>query len=140
MCIRDSSGTAQNAIGPNTGGGIGFGHNSPGDADLDYFSSLNDGALSEDACVVELDVFVATDELRFDYIFGSEEYPEFVGSTFNDIFALLVQGPGIVGDPNIDNQQNVAIIPGTNTFVEINSLNSAQNLSLIHISEPTRPY
>ena len=122
-----TTGLATNAIGPNDATNTATLHDAPGDSDLDYFSSLNNGLTSEDACVVELDVFVATDELRFEYIFGSEEYPEFVNSNFNDIFALLVQGPGIVGDPNIDNQQNVAIIPGTNTFVEINSLNSEQN-------------
>lgn len=121
-----TSGEAINAIGPNDLGGASTLHDAPGDSDLDYFSSLNGGDLSEDACVVELDVFVATDELRFEYIFGSEEYPEFVDD-FNDIFALLVKGPGIVGDPMIDNQQNVAIIPGTNTFVEINSVNAEDN-------------
>ncbi len=122
-----TTGSATNAIGPNDDTGIATQHAAPGDSDLDYFSLLNNGQLSEDACVVELDVFVATDELRFEYIFGSEEYPEFVGDAFNDIFALLVKGPGISGDANIDNQQNVAIIPGTNTFVEINSLNAEQN-------------
>ena len=122
-----TTGGASDAAGPNDVPNTGTRNDAPGDADLDYFSSLNDGELSEDACVVELDVFVATDELRFEYIFGSEEYPEFVGGTFNDIFALLVKGPGIVGDPNVDDQQNVAIIPNTNTFVEINSVNSVQN-------------
>ncbi len=122
-----TSGLAANAVGPNNVGGISEEHMTPGDADLDYFSSLTDGEISNDACVVELDVFVATDELRFEYIFGSEEYPEWVGSSFNDIFALLVKGPGITGDPNVDNQQNVAIIPGTNTFLEINNVNGEQN-------------
>ncbi|MEM8908614.1 MAG: choice-of-anchor L domain-containing protein, partial [Bacteroidota bacterium] len=97
-----------------------------GDADLDYLSSLGDSSLSNDACVVELDVFVATNQLNFEYIFGSEEYPNFVGS-FNDIFAFLVSGDNITGDPNIDNQLNIATIPGTNTPVEINSVNSALN-------------
>jgi len=124
-----SSGLATNAVGPNNQGAIGFTHGSPGDSDLDFFSSLNNGNLSQDACVIELDVFAATDELRFEYIFGSEEYPEFVFNPggFNDIFALLVKGPGIIGDPAIDNQQNVAVIPGTNEFVEINTVNPELN-------------
>ncbi len=122
-----TSGGALNAVGPNDNAASAVQNGAPGDSDLDYFSDLNGGQTSQDACVVELDVFVATDELRFEYIFGSEEYPEFVGGNFNDIFALLVKGPGIVGDPNVDNQQNVAIIPGTNTFVEINSVNPNQN-------------
>ena len=123
-----SSGLVADAVGPATNfASTGFG--APGDSDLDYFSSLNDGEESNDACVVSLDVFAATNELRFEYIFGSEEYPfyAFNPNGFNDIFALLVKGPGIIGDPNIDNQQNVAVVPGTNTFVEINTINPAIN-------------
>jgi len=124
-----TTGFATNAVGPNQQAGTSQPHNSPGDADLDYFSFLNGGESSLDACVVELNVFVATNELRFEYIFGSEEYPEFVNSGLgvNDIFALLVKGPGIVGIPDIDNQENVAVIPGTNTFIEIDNVNSGSN-------------
>ncbi|TAK46378.1 MAG: hypothetical protein EPO28_02555, partial [Saprospiraceae bacterium] len=74
------------------------GNGTPGDADLDYLSSISgNGTLSHDACVVELEVFAATDEITFEYIFGSEEYPEFVNTSFNDIFAFLASGPGITG-------------------------------------------
>lgn len=101
---------------------------SPGDSDLDYFSNQSGGATSQDACIVEMDVFAATDELTFEYIFGSEEYPNFVNSTFNDIFAFLISGPGIVGDVNIGNQENIATLPdGNNTLVEINSVNFENN-------------
>lgn len=101
---------------------------SPGDSDLDYFSNQSGGAASQDACVVEMDVFAATDELTFEYVFGSEEYPNFVNSTFNDIFAFLISGPGINGDVNIANQLNIATLPdGNNTLVEINSVNFENN-------------
>ncbi len=97
-----------------------------GDLELDYLSGV--GNPSFNACVIELDVFVATDELTFEYVFGSEEYPEFVNSNFNDIFAFLVSGPGIMGDPNIANQLNIATLPdGNNTPITINSVNSSQN-------------
>ena len=122
-----TSGSTNNAIGPNTGGGTTTIAGTPGDADLDYLSSLGGGQLSNDACIVELDVFVATDELTFEYVFGSEEYPEYANSNFNDIFALLISGPGITGDPNMNNQENLAIVPGTTTPVEINSLNHSVN-------------
>lgn len=99
----------------------------PGDADLDYLSTISGNtSVSNDACIVEMDVFASTDEITFEYIFGSEEYPDFVGSGFNDIFAFLVSGPGIVGDPNIGNQQNVATLPD-GTFIEINSVNHSTN-------------
>jgi gliding motility-associated-like protein len=99
----------------------------PGDSDLDYLSTINgNNSTSNDACIVEMDVFASTDEITFEYIFGSEEYPEWVGTTFNDIFAFLVSGPGIVGDPMIANQENVATLPD-GTFIQINSVNDALN-------------
>ncbi|MCB0652873.1 MAG: choice-of-anchor L domain-containing protein [Saprospiraceae bacterium] len=126
-----TSGDLNWAVGPNDdGGGGNFNSNNgfPGDADLDYLSiTFGDGDLSNNACIIEMDVFVATDELVFEYVFGSEEYPEFVNQ-FNDIFAFLISGPGIAGDPNINNQQNIAVLPdGNNTFVEINSVNNLVN-------------
>ena len=134
-----TSGNIDWAPGPNDdpgGGQIDGDNQASGDADLDSLSiHYGDQALSNDACVIEMDVFVATDELRFKYIFGSEEYPEFTnpfndpdGSQFNDIFAFLISGPGVVGDPVIGGQRNMAVLPdGNNTFVEINSVNNAVN-------------
>ena len=123
-----TTGSIVNAVGPNTSNSTTTSWLGDGDDDLDYLSNVfGDGTESNDACIVELDVFVATDQLTFEYVFGSEEYPEFVNSTFNDIFAFLISGPGIPGDVNIANQENIAIIPGTNTPVQINSLNNLQN-------------
>lgn len=116
------------APGPNTVVDAGFEHSAPGDADLDYLSEIQgEGSLSGDACIVELDVFAATNELTFEYIFASEEYPEFVNTEFNDIFAFFISGPGIEGDPNIGNQKNIAVLPGTNTPVQINSVSQLEN-------------
>lgn len=119
------------AIGPNNNGGGGnanANNNAPGDPDLDYLSiTFGDGSLSRDACIIELDVTAFTNEITFEYIFGSEEYPEFVND-FNDIFAFLISGPGITGDPNIGNQLNIAVLPdGSNTIVEINNVNHLLN-------------
>jgi gliding motility-associated-like protein len=98
-----------------------------GDDDLDYLSAVNgNSSPSLDACVVEMDVFAATDEITFEYVFGSEEYPEYVNTNYNDIFAFLVSGPGIAGDPNIGNQENIATLPD-GTFIQINSLNDGAN-------------
>lgn len=99
----------------------------PGDADLNFLST---GSATQDACVVIFDVFVATNELSFEYVFGSEEYPSFVNSSFNDIFAFLVSGPGIVGNPGIGGQFNMATLPAPappGTLVEINSVNFNEN-------------
>ncbi len=100
-----------------------------GDPDLDTLSILDGNALeSQDACIIELDVFVNTNELTFEYIFGSEEYPEYVGTQFNDIFALLISGPGIPGVPELNGQENIAVLPPPNSApVQINSVNNLQN-------------
>ncbi|MCS7035891.1 MAG: choice-of-anchor L domain-containing protein [Saprospiraceae bacterium] len=114
--------------GPNDDSGATFPHEAPGDADLDYLSVIQGNGLpSEDACVIELDVFVTSDELAFEYIFGSEEYPEYANSLYNDIFAFFASGPGIVGDPNLGGAVNIAVLPNLNTPVQINSVNNIFN-------------
>ncbi len=102
---------------------------SPGDADLNTISTQSgNGTLSNDACIIEVDVYAATDELSFEYVFGSEEYPEYVNSSFNDIFAFLISGPGIVGDPGLNGQKNLAKLPAPlNVPVQINSVNNQLN-------------
>lgn len=87
---------------------------SPGDADLD---ALSPNSTTNDACVLEFDVYAATDELLFQYVFGSEEYPNFVNTDWNDIFAFFISGPGIGSNVNI------AVLGDGVTPVEINTVN-----------------
>lgn len=129
-----TSGSATNAEGPNTFGGIGTNldpFDDPGDADLNYLSTLfGSGSESHDACIIELDVFAATNEVVFEYVFGSEEYPEYIFNAggFNDIFAFLVSGPGITGDPNLSNSaMNIAVLPNSTIPVQIDSVNNQAN-------------
>ncbi len=121
-----TSGDAQLSIGPNSATNSGFQIGSPGDADLDILSGPN-GSPSLDACVVELDVFANTNELVFEYVFGSDEYPEFANSVYNDIFAFLISGPGIAGDPGLNGAKNIAVLPFSTTPVEINNVNNLDN-------------
>ena len=111
-----TSGTALNAIGPNNSGSqtgsSGFG----GDADLDLVTT----AATQDACVLEFDFTPYSDELSFNYVFGSEEYLEYAESTFNDVFAFFVTGPNPAGGTY--NNVNIALIPGTDIPVSINTI------------------
>lgn len=119
-----TTGAAMDAIGPNQLNSISTDWGNPGDDDLDTLGFPN---LTFDACVIELDVYVTTDELSFEYIFASEEYPERINQATNDAFAFLISGPGISGNPSIGGQENIAIIPGTNEEVSINNINHTNN-------------
>ena len=43
--------------------------------------------------ILEFDFCPAIDKASFDYVFGSEEYPEYVHSAYNDVFGFFVSGP-----------------------------------------------
>ena len=75
----------------------------------------------QDAAVLQFDFQPLTDTLKFKYVFGSEEYPEYVCSGFNDVFGFFISGPSPVGAPY--NNYNIARIPGTTLPVSINSIN-----------------
>lgn len=77
------------------------------------------GTNTYNAAVLTFDFVPQSDTVRFRYVFGSEEYPEWVGDQFNDVFAFFISGPGIPGG-----QQNMALIPGTSQPVAINNVNN----------------
>ncbi len=94
-----------------------------GDPDID----LATNNASHDAVWIEFDFVPSeTQLLDFKYIFGSEEYPEFVGSEFNDAFLFLVSGPGFNGIYS-NNAENTAMIPGDTIPVTINNVNQNVN-------------
>ena len=72
-----------------------------------------------DVVVIEFDLVGSLNELSFTYVFGSEEYTEFVGE-FNDGFGFFISGPGINGT------QNLAVLPNGDP-VSVNSINNATN-------------
>lgn len=123
-----TTGTMANAVGPNNVENTTFQQNTSGDPTL----NLVTGRTTYDACKFEFDVIPAGDSLRFDFVFGSEEYNEWVGSQYNDVFGFFISGPGITGDPGIGNQKNIALIPGTNQAVAINNVNNGSNSIFFH--------
>lgn len=96
--------------------------NMPGDNDIILYGNLSgQGAYSYDAIAVHFDFTpIVTDTIRFNYIFASEEYPEYSNTPYNDRFLFLVSENG--GTP-----VNIAQVPGTTTPVEINSINQIVN-------------
>jgi gliding motility-associated-like protein len=109
-----TSGYAATAIGPNDMPGSGNDLSRPGDPQINQIISPN---ISQDACVLEFDFIPDGDTIKFNYVFASEEYPEFVNAGFNDAFAFFINGPGVP-------LQNIAYIPNTNIPVTIDNLNN----------------
>jgi len=118
-----STGPIQNAKGPNTVANKSgnFGDNSS-DPDL----SLMTTNPVVDAVGIEFDFVPLDSFVTFRYVFASEEYCEFAGSIFNDVFGFFISGPGISGN-FANNAANVALVPGTSSFVAINSINHNTN-------------
>jgi hypothetical protein len=77
---------------------------------------------------IQFDIIPSSDSIKFNYVFASEEYNNFVCSNFNDIFGFFITGPGITGDqnlaPDFPQSKNIALIPGTNLPVSINTVNN----------------
>lgn len=109
-----SSGAVSNVVGPNSQDGTTTSNGLSGDADL---NGLIPGYTTYDATVLEFDFIPDADLITFNYVFGSEEYNEYVGSSFNDVFGFFLNGV------------NVASIPGTSTAVSINNVNLGSNPS-----------
>lgn len=100
-----TSGSVFNTPGPNTSGSAGASTGTGGDVDLGGF----------DRNILEFDFVPAAGVISFQYEFGSEEYNEWVGSSFNDAFAFYLNGV------------NIALVPATLSPVAINSINCGSN-------------
>ncbi len=126
-----ASGQAVNAIGPN---------NSPGSStflrqmkkkirrDRDIYKIAH-GSRLYDISILEFDFIPLHNKVVFEYSFGSEEYKEYVGSQFNDVFGFFVTGPEM-------KQKNVALLPLDKNAVTINNVNQNKNKSYFINNDP----
>jgi len=104
--------------GPNNTASAGTDNGTPGYAPLTDIANED----TENAAILEFDFIPQSDTVRFKYVFGSEEYLEFVDAGFNDVFAFFISGPGFGGTVNM------ATIPGTGgTPVTIDNVNDNVN-------------
>ncbi len=113
------TGNVNELPGPNTAVDAdgGFSDNNTDDPDLKKLISNNQYDLSK----IEFDFVPTANTVKFEFVFGSEEYCEFVGTSYNDVFGFFISGPGINGTLNI------GLVPGTNTPITINDLNHIDN-------------
>jgi gliding motility-associated-like protein len=121
-----TTGKALYAVGPNNS----IGNCSTSAGTCDFFDNDCPGSAllnqaqdrtTYDATQFEFDIVPQGDSLKFKYTFASEEYNEWVGSQFNDVFGFYISGPGIGTDVNI------ALIPTTGQVVSINTINALNN-------------
>lgn len=95
-----------------------------GNSDPDL-AALGNNITINDACILEFDFVPLGDTVKFDYVFGSEEYDIF-NCSINDIFGFFISGPGITG-PYSNSSANIALIPGTTFPVAISTINNGNN-------------
>ncbi|RIQ16481.1 choice-of-anchor L domain-containing protein, partial [Jiangella rhizosphaerae] len=107
-------GDRSSILGPNVSDEMTTEHVLPGDPDLEPLAAFP----TNDAAVLEFDFVPETEQIRFDYIFGSEEYDEWVGSEYNDVFGFFVNG------------ENCAVVGEDAQPVSINTINGDVNSGL----------
>lgn len=120
-----TTGNIAAAVGPNTVGDMAV----PIDG---YYVDPEMGTVATNVVhgcsTLDFDFVSLSGSVSFNYTFASEEYPEYVCSDYNDVFAFFVTGPDPVTGQEVT--RNIAVIPGTVTAanpegiaVAINSVN-----------------
>lgn len=124
-----SSGSTIDVSGPNNLGSTStdFGYNTGVytiDTDLETLANFPGG--SNDVAALEFDFIPSLNTVSFDFVFASEEYPEFVDAGYNDAFGFFISGPGIAG-PYANGAENIALIPGTTVPITIDNVSATTN-------------
>lgn len=101
-----TSGSVNSVVGPNNDSAISTALGLAGDAQLTALA----GDTTFDASVLTITFVPTGSQIQFSYVFGSEEYNEFINQ-YNDAFGLFVNGV------------NLALIPSTSLPVSINNIN-----------------
>ncbi|MEX2379971.1 MAG: OmpA family protein [Vicingaceae bacterium] len=114
-----STGDVFDALGPNKKPNTGVRASGLRDNDL---QSIATGVVI-DATILEFDLLALRDSLVFEYVFASEEYPEYVAQGVNDVFGFFVQEH----KSRALNPQNIALLPDGRTIVSIDNVNHRQN-------------
>jgi len=110
-----STGDVWDVVGPNNQSNSGNYHYFDGDLELEKLAN----GKTFDATIIEFDFTANTDSVSFDYIFASEEYPEYVNKGLNDVFAFFIS------DSAHQNKYNIAQC--NNSPITVNNLNSSVN-------------
>lgn len=101
-----------------------------GDPDLQILAGP--GNPVKNVSILEFDFVAQGYSISFDYVFGSEEYPEWIAQGYNDAFGFFLSGPGIAGGMGFTNNAvNLALLPTSETApnynVTIDNVNHTKN-------------
>ena len=88
-----------------------------GDKDLDKITKRR----ANDIAVLEFDFIPVKNKIEYNYVFASDEYPEYSNSPYNDAFAFFLSGP------EIKKKVNLAVLKDGITPVSINTINHSTN-------------
>ncbi len=95
-----------------------------------------------DVAILEFDFVAPSANMDLNFVYGSDEYLTYVNSQYNDVFAILLSGPGIAGPyvapagfPN--GAANLALVPESNPPlpITISSVNNVLNYNY-YINNP----
>ncbi|MCE9524850.1 MAG: choice-of-anchor L domain-containing protein [Planctomycetales bacterium] len=129
-----TSGSAADVVGPNMSDSTSTSYGNlvdfagPGDADLTALA----GYETYDAAVLEFDFVPTANQVVFNYSFASDEYPEWVNTPFNDVFAFFVNGTNYATVRQTAGDPNSPFVP-----VAVNNINDGNPLDPAFV--PARP-
>ena len=117
-----STGEIQNAMGPSASEGFSDEmERRASDPDL----TLITNRILFDAAVLEIDFIPVGDNIEFQFIFASDEYLEYCGTEYEDIFGFFLSGPGVSGGVGYQNDAvNLAELPNGDP-ITINTIHPA---------------
>ena len=118
-----TTGNINIAPGPNNSGSAGNSVSSG--MSCPELANLVGGSIYNPA-VLEFDFVTIASVVTFNYVFASEEYPEYVGSSYNDVFGFFVT------DLVTHQTYNIAHVPGTTIPVAINNVNQNSYSAYYH--------
>ncbi len=104
--------------GPNNSTGSGVDNQTPGDPYLTTIAGIG----THNAAILEFDFIAQADSVKFNYVFGTEEYMEWITGGFADVFAFVLNGVSTPLAPI-----NIALIPNTN--IPVTALNVNANVN-----------
>ncbi len=116
-----STGDVKNALGPNNNSQASTKLNFLSDKDINIISG-NKGCY--DTALFEFDLVSKTNKIQFNFLFASEEYPEYVNKNVNDTFAFIVT------NTKTKTSKNIAILnENENIPITVDNINHINNSS-----------